>query len=419
MIAEEASERSTWAWLLCGLLALALFALPLSVSINALAASALAVLCIVRWVMHRPRTQPRHLWVAGLWGAYLGWAAITLLWSRNLPHGLQDLRTYAPLAAVPLGLSLAPVFGPRQRVVVLMALAGGIALAIGLALAEQLPIYWQTHDAGVLFYHRLMAGRGIHPVFLAHLAAAVILIVAADTELQAAMPRLMRIGLLVLMGVAMVLMASRIAFAALGLTGVLAVASTLRKRPGLALGLAAGLLVLAVISASIPVIRARFTGLAGPGWGYVLNDPTERWPAFPNEFAMRLIAWRLSAEELSLEHAWVQGVGCGDEQDSLGWAWVRSNLWMYYRYHNAHSQYVQALLGLGVIGLLLLLAALGASYRATRGRPEARLWLVFMCIAMTTESTLVRQQGVMSFALLLGYLVIARPVALPAKDSAE
>lgn len=412
-----ASDSRSEPRVLAALLAASAVALPLSTSISALLLAVIAL----HWGARRLRTRRwvplRHQTLALALLGYLAWAALSLLWSRNLPHGLQDLRTYAPLL-LPVVVLASPPLLPSERRWAIMGLAVGCLLTLAWALSLRLPEVWATGDLSQLFYLRLVAGLHLHAIFLAHFVAAAILLLLFDTE-AAPQPR-WRWSLIALIAIELLLLASRMSLGALLLTALIgAIILAKREQRRWLPAALAGIVVVGLAAAATPTVRTRFIDLAGPGWEVALHNPISTFPPMPNEFAMRVVVWRLAIEQLNHHQAWLWGVGAGDEQDTLGWAWFGSHLWMYYLYHNAHSQYVQTLLGLGLVGLLLLALIGRTAWRAARGQPAARLWLVFCALIMLTESELVRQHGATYVALMLATTIASCGAAADPKATTQ
>lgn len=407
------------------LLALALGLLPLSVSLNALGVA----LLLLSWLAHRLvrrdlgqrwaalRARPTAALALLAPVAYVAWATLSLLWTTDCPHGWQDVRTFAPLAIVPLVVGLGPRLSAPQRGVVMGAFVLGTLLTIALAL---IAAAGRPGGSERFFYQALLTGRDLHVIFLAHYAAVGLVLTVGNLDLvssRAARAALMVVALL-LTG-SLMLLASRMTLAAVAAVAFVALLSTRRFTPrqkavGVALALVLGVLAFRLAPARL---TQRFADLTTRGWDYALVNPTIEWPQMPNEFAMRVVAWRVAVSRLDTPAAWLGGVGSGDAQDQMGWGWFHARLWMYYRYHNAHSQYVQALLALGVVGLTLLLVGLVAALRAaddgSRSGRVAMLALLLIALTWLTESALVRQHGVMLWALAMSTLALSRSLGQP------
>jgi len=407
------------------LLGLAMGLLPLSVSLNALAVALLVLHTALRaslagaWRARYANLRARPAAFALVLAAvgYVLWAALSLLWTRNLPHGLQDLRTVAPLALVLLAVAFGPTLSATQRRIILGAFTLGTLVLVGLAVADAAP---RPGGPERFFYHSLISQRNVHAIFAAHFAATGLLCLPLGYSPQRnGWVRTAVLGSLALALVAaLVLLASRMTLGALVAVGALAVITTQVRRPRARLLGAAAVLSLVVLGAVLAprALTQRFASLMDHGWEYTWKNPSADWaPELPNELAMRLIAWRVAADELTQREAWIGGVGIGDMQDVMAWGWFESRLWHFYLEHNAHGQYVQTLLGQGVIGLLLLLALLLAALRTARGTQlEARLgqlWVIFLALTWLTESSLVRQHGLMFAALGLAVLVLSPALA--------
>ena len=113
---------------------------------------------------------------------------------------------------------------------------------------------------------------------------------------------------------------------------------------------------------------------------------------------LRLLKWDCSVELIS-EAFWV-GHGVGDEQDLLNACYKERNFWGHAHNFNAHNQYLQAHLAIGVLGPLFLLIMLYGPflYARFRKRVETGFFLVLFGICLITETMFYRHVGVIFFA---------------------
>lgn len=115
---------------------------------------------------------------------------------------------------------------------------------------------------------------------------------------------------------------------------------------------------------------------------------------------VRYVIWT-NAIEVAKENALI-GVGTGDVKDALKWKYAENLHFDYYiRAYNAHNQYLQISIALGIVGLLLFVAGqLYAIYLSFR--KKYFLYFIFVLlifINFLTEAMLERQSGVSFFAV--------------------
>lgn len=124
------------------------------------------------------------------------------------------------------------------------------------------------------------------------------------------------------------------------------------------------------------------------------------------EGLVRFEIWKSVPEVLS-GGEWLTGVGAGDVKDEL----VRSykNNGIEYAYNeklNAHNQYLQTLLGIGILGLSVLLSILGYTIWLAYKHKNVvlLLYIIIVSVNFMFESVLERVFGVIFFTFFLLFL---------------
>lgn len=160
--------------------------------------------------------------------------------------------------------------------------------------------------------------------------------------------------------------------------------------------------IIIVISIStiyqLPIVRERFISSLG-------HSKTSHWVyGDPNNMQQnseaRLIKWKASMEIIKFH--WVIGVGTGDVQDELDKQYAKAGfqLGIDERF-NAHNQYLQTLIGLGIVGLTTffctILIALKESMRTKNHLYTS--FVIFFAMNCATESLLERQYGIILYSL--------------------
>ena len=163
-------------------------------------------------------------------------------------------------------------------------------------------------------------------------------------------------------------------------------------------------IVLAAIGTAIvfkvDYLRERITSLIETKFYF---DPEEN---NANGLTLRLVKWQCSLEGISSSP--VIGVGTGDMQDVLQVCYNEKNFWGRVYEFNSHDQYLQTALGLGIIGMLWLLACLFWMARAAFITKDYLTICFVLSIAMAflTESVLERKQGVVFYAFFGALLMM-------------
>lgn len=127
----------------------------------------------------------------------------------------------------------------------------------------------------------------------------------------------------------------------------------------------------------------------------------------PNSVTMRKVIWQ-SAMEIISEHPFT-GVGTGDVNDALKQQYKKNNLlWPLNDNLNAHNQYFQTAIAVGIPGFLVFIISIIAGFRAAKIR-RRYLYFIFLCLftcCIITECMLEAEAGVVFFAFFNSLLAI-------------
>jgi O-antigen ligase len=218
-----------------------------------------------------------------------------------------------------------------------------------------------------------------------------------DTTWQAKKRNLAILLLLVFNFIVIILLSSRTQLFALVLIGTIFVLRESFRQKKIALGFiflfslcAIGLFFIL----SNPVIRERIIESNKPGTHFTENKYGE------GGLSLRLYKWKYTLETIRNNSCF--GTGTGDAQDQLQLTYQRNNFNIgFVNRFNAHNQYLQSLLDLGVLSLLLFLACIFLpAYFAYKKKNW--LYLVFLSlffISCFTESMLEVNKGIVFYAL--------------------
>ncbi len=124
-----------------------------------------------------------------------------------------------------------------------------------------------------------------------------------------------------------------------------------------------------------------------------INSGTGQW----NSVNLRLLEWRASAAAIRTNG--LIGVGTGDAQTKLneyyaGYANQAKTL-----NYNAHNQYLQTTIELGIPGLLLLLNCIFLPFARIQRSTLYTSFIILFSLMCLTESMLARQKGIVFFTL--------------------
>jgi len=99
---------------------------------------------------------------------------------------------------------------------------------------------------------------------------------------------------------------------------------------------------------------------------------------------------------------WATGIGLHNIRTALANR-IDVDSQIKYRRYNAHNQYLEFLLGYGVLVVVLFLIVLGTPLAVRY--PKATLFALYMCVAMLVESYLSRQSGVVLFSVWYSFFI--------------
>jgi O-antigen ligase len=178
----------------------------------------------------------------------------------------------------------------------------------------------------------------------------------------------------------------------------------------------ASLIIIVSVGAiyKLPIVRERFIASLGlnktSDWVY--GDPNSLKP----NLEARLIKWEASTK--IIKDNWLFGVGAGDVQDELNMRYkeIGFQLGVDERF-NAHNQYLQTSIGIGVVGLLVFLSTLLIGLKESI-RTKNYLYLSFIAFfAMNcfTESLMERQYAIILYSLFSCLLFDLRRPTSPIK----
>jgi len=109
---------------------------------------------------------------------------------------------------------------------------------------------------------------------------------------------------------------------------------------------------------------------------------------------LRLSIWEIAAKQIP--NNWLLGVGAGDIKPTLIKQYIKENLTIAYQYNvNVHNQYLETLLGQGLVGFSLLLLFLYFGFKTAIKSKEWLItsFLITIALGMLPESMLNIQAG--------------------------
>lgn len=144
----------------------------------------------------------------------------------------------------------------------------------------------------------------------------------------------------------------------------------------------------------------------------VIQEPLNTGFKYPgdndywNSWNLRLLQWKSSSK--IIKNNWLTGVGTGDTQQYLNREYDKVGLGIFKSDFNAHNQYLQSTLDLGIIGVLWLILAFIYPLIKSGNRHHQILFLSFIFLfgmCCLSESMLEVQKGVVFYSLFNSLLV--------------
>jgi O-antigen ligase len=330
--------------------------------------------------------------------------ALSLLWTDNLGSGGRQLETKLSFLLAPFIISAsASYLDGRMRKPLLNAFLLGLTAACLWALGNA---SWLAIQEGALFYD---PGDGLGKRYFftyTHLARFVMHpgyfstyigfgIFACIYLINRSKAKFGYYGLLIFFFLMMVLLQGRINLLAMILVlgaGALIWAIKQRAYIWLLLPLIPVLLLLGIIWFGSPVLKKRFVQL--PNFEYDISGSEF------NSATYRLAEWKCAGDVISENP--VLGVGIGDKEEALLESYRQNKFWVgLEKRFNAHNQYVETSLAIGLIGLFSLVFMLwtfGKTYYKSHDYLSLAC-LVFFALSMLTESMLERAWAVLLFCI--------------------
>lgn len=399
-----------------GILVCIAISLPFSMKVN----SACIILLLINWFSHRKlsyRTISFQVLLPLFFVHIVG-----VFYSANQSQAFFELEKKISFLIFPLVLSGSPVLRPDQIKRILLAFVAACALAAVISLSNATYLFLTSGHIEQFFYHPLTKIIDMHAIYMAMYSCFSIFILLRYYGHHLYSKRIAPLVLLAaILGFLMcftLLLSARtviVGFLLILLVGTVIYGVHQRQMVrSFLLSLLTVFIFLALILL-LPNNLERFKEAINYGNQYSIEKQY-------GGRSTRELIWS-SSFALIKENPLV-GVGTGDAQDELQrfyWKDNDKNSPLLYRpeiTYNAHSQYLQTLIELGIPGIgCLLLCLLLPSYKAFQQKNFLLLAFVslfaFSCL---TESMLSLNKGIVFFSFFLSLFAAAGEVAQEAGD---
>lgn len=324
--------------------------------------------------------------------------AIGLLWTSNMAEGGATMGLKASLLAFPL---LIAQLGYNETYLKLalhwfvLSCFAAIAACLGVAIYN----YSQTGDGSVFFYTKL--SYFIHVGYFAMMLNFAIATLY-NYWIKETLKTTAFIALSTILAFFVLMLSTK-----MGIIGLLFVIFYMTLHSCLeykqykkgAIIFITGLAIVGISTYGLPTLNKRITAVSSTLQHKVADQPGE-------STASRLEVWK-DAIRVAKANA-ISGVGTGDANDALRAQYTISNNGIaLYRNYNAHNQYLQTAIGIGITGLVLLI--LSALFLMFFGHKYHQCLIavfgVLIGLNYLTEAMLERQAGVLFIAFFSALFV--------------
>ncbi len=351
-----------------------------------------------------------------VFSAFLLWHFAGMIYTQNYAWGWFLIGLLVPLWALPLALLTFPTTQRVLRWYLKVFLSSMFVYTIA-------TYFWAFYRAfrawgspnfawSDFFFYENFANLRLAPTYYAILVCLAMLLLLIDVffsqKLQIFTSKTFKIILLAFFFLTLMLLAARMQFFILILGIFLIFLEYFRIKQKLWQGVGLGLvllLALGLVAFFNPYTKKRFQDIFDKNQNLVLDKNKDvstgrDWDGA----ALRFAKWQCASE--LIQRNWLWGVGTGDGQDELQKVYKEYKFYfaaLYNRY-NAHNQYLEIWIALGVLGFALWGLVLTISLK--RAIRYGNYWLLAVQIVMIfsafTESFLQRNLGVMIMAIFYG-----------------
>lgn len=333
-------------------------------------------------------------------------------YSTNSADGLMDLEKKMSFLVFPIVFFSGFPFSDRFVFKVLHCFVASCFVA-SLICILYASYQWMGGDSSYFFYHKLGQILDFHAVYFSmYIGFALLFLVhsllvqgktfSVRKKLIYALLQLFFIGMLILLSskTMLVLVFSLLAYLGFSLYGL--PGQTRLKVAFVTVFLA----VLFFVAFLIPNVRSRFKEI-------IVDEYSQTNPLFLDDYAgyhftgaaIRLAIWKTAFEIIKEQKAWLLGVGIGDTQDLLTAKYHAKHIYQGdelhegFMHYNAHNQFIQFLLAVGLAGLIWFVIIMLELVRIAKSRKDILLLLFVILFAgfCITESVLCRQKGIIFF----------------------
>lgn len=336
----------------------------------------------------------KYLWLLPLF--YLLHAA-GLIWSTNYTQASLDLQIKLTLLLLPIILSsfqIDDAFINKIR----RYFIGGVLVSCIYLLAIAFNSYIHSRQLSVFFYSEL-SSHLMHPTYFSMYLNAALIFVFHEMILSNHRRTIwMGAAFMILFFTMIILLSARTAEATAFISILIMIVLYWKKKGSYRF--IYPLLFVFAVSASLQVLMLKYSNRFAQVEVAVQNNEAPTTASY-NSTTGRFEIWK---ETISLlPEYWLLGTGIGDVKDVLNQEYHKNDFaYGYEKSLNAHNQYLQSFLALGIIGLLLFVLTIKIPWIMRKSYHPLLLMMLFIfALNCLTESMLEAQRGAIFFALII------------------
>ncbi len=380
-----------------------------NVNVNGIFIGLLSIVTIIHALVSKQKPSLGSATVVIILMAFYMLHVVGVMYSQNQKEAWFVLEKKLSLILLPALFLFGPRLNSKETRIVLLSFVASCVFVCALCLAIATSKFAQTKDITFFYYHSLSINVGMHAAYLAMylcfaIAILLFLFYKEKTTLRSNQKILYVLSILA-MSVVIFMLSARTQIVILMLEMIIyfIFKFNLNKHPLKAILLSAIIMGIALGAALLfPGTRERFKEAVNYNNEYALS---KKW----GEKQMRYLIWKsaLQASEANI----VIGTGTGDVQDDLQKIYIEkeyiSLTYFEKTRFNAHNQYFETLIGLGIIGLLGFLSVMVVVIRnAFRSKNSICLMgILIFAASCITESMLERQNGIVFFSFFSVFLL--------------
>lgn len=339
---------------------------------------------------------------------------IGLLYTSNLEYGLFDLEVKMSLFIVPLLIYVRAKFYSDSLLLFIKSLTIGLLVSFVINIVMAYLAFLEDGNRLHFYYSRL--SPEVHPSYMAlYVSLALIAIIHYWNKVQlitnARISFLLKFSISILLLSYLFLLSSKagiIAFS-VGITAYVAARLAKRLKPIVVFVIAVLIfLIPVVVVTQLPLVNKRFKEVS-MAYKNPKNSNIDSEYGSLVRMAIIKAGWHLSVENLP----W--GVGTGDVKDAIvDYHELHGSKKISSRYLNAHNQFAQSTIALGVLGLLLLLIffIFGFAHAFRQNKILLSVFLLMLFVHFLFESMFETQAGVVFIVLFYCLLLAERAMKI-------